>query len=598
MKQSPNILKSNQLIIQSFLIMLVIKKLSKTQDVSFPSFIESNSVSIDLKLDFNIDGIYIKKINNFLDNLNKDELIFNFKSLNNEQAKNEILNSNFTLKKSILNNLETNNKYIQVSVNDISTQKFLFTDIVINENMQLIEGDFKIESVMQIEQFSSVYWNQDSNNPTVQRIKLLVEENNEKLMNSLLVKDNLKERDHKKLNQHLFYYAISDSVGQGLPLIQNKGFIIRDLIQKLLWQLHKDKGYQQVWTPHIANKKLYETSGHSEHYLNDMFKVIGGTSGDEFYLKPMNCPHHMQLYISNNYTFKDLPVRYFEHATVYRDEKTGQLGGLTRVRSITQDDGHVFCRQNQIEAEVDIIIENIVQFMKIFNLKPSWVSLSTRDESDNWLGEKPLWSIAENSLNNSALKNNIEVRKTPGEAAFYGPKLDFQFTDVMNREWQLSTIQLDFNLPKRFNLEFSDENNKSELPVVIHRAISGSAERFLGLLMEQYEGRFPLWLSPIQTRIISVKSESINYCKEIEMILNNTILKFPLKYNEIRYDNDYRDENLSTKVKDAEISKIPVLIILGPNDEKESQVSIRYGDQKFIVKKQDLSEWFLNIDTK
>lgn len=466
---------------------------------------------------------------------------------------------------------------------DIKTGEMVFEDLCKGPH---VESFKELRSVgFKLDKMSSVYWRADATRESMQRVYSLVMETKEELMSYIMAREEAKKRDHRVLNITQKYFTISELVGSGLPLFQPKGFIIRKLIQDYLWQIHNDKGYQQVWTPHIAKKDLYDTSGHSQHYLDDMFSVYGGTSKENFFLKPMNCPHHMQLFTDNQFSYKDMPVRYFEHATVYRDEKTGQLSGLTRVRNITQDDGHLFCRANQLEQEIDIVVSVIKEFMATFDMKPDWVSLSVRDKSDSWMGAEENWIVAESSLEKAALKHDLKVKRIEGEAAFYGPKLDFQYTDVINRQWQLSTIQIDFNLPQRFDLSFINENGEKERPIVIHRAISGSAERFMGILIEHFAGRFPFWISPVQVKILAINDTVIEYCKEVEKIISTCLLMKPLKYNEVRFETDYRQESLNKKIKEAEINKIPVIIIVGPKDLEANQVSIRTqkGEEKVAL---------------
>ena len=312
-------------------------------------------------------------------------------------------------------------------------------------------------------------------------------------------------------------FTISDLVGSGLVLWQPNGALLRDLLKRYLWQLHQDKGYVQVETPHLAKIDLYKTSGHYEHYKEN-FQVKG--KDEDFMVKPMNCPHHMQIFDDNQFSYRDLPIRYFEPAIVYRDEKSGQLSGLSRVRSITQDDGHLFVREDQIEDEVQVIASIIKEFWKNFDMLDGfWVSLSVRGEDKSeFLGSDEVWTKAETALENAAKVAELPYKRIEGEAAFYGPKLDFMFRDVMDREWQLATIQCDFNLPERFNLSYIDENGDKQRPVVIHRAISGSLERFIGLLIENTAGRFPFWIAPEQVRILTVNDsdEVMTYVSKVQ----------------------------------------------------------------------------------
>ena len=449
-----------------------------------------------------------------------------------------------------------------------------------------------------LDSISASYFRGDQNRESMQRVYGILFNSKKELKEFLHNREEAKKRDHRVLNENQKYYTISNLVGSGLSLFQPNGNIIRKNIQTYLWQLHKNKGYKEVWTPHMGKELLYQTSGHAKHYLDDMFSVYGGTSKENFYLKPMSCPHHMQLFADNQFSYRDMPVRYFEHATVYRDEKTGQLSGITRVRNITQDDGHLFVRLNQLEDEVNTIVEIIKEFMSTFDMKPKWVSLSVRDSSNSWLGTDKMWEIAEKALEKATLKNNIPYKIIKGEAAFYGPKLDFMFTDVLGRQQQLSTIQIDFNLPERFNLSFVNENGEDEKPVVIHRAIAGSVERFMGVLIEHFAGRFPYWLAPIQVNVLSVNDsdEVIKYIDSIKQTLDTVVLSSPLKYNELRYNLDLSSESLGKKIRNSELQKIPVTIIVGPKDIEAQQVSIRTNTGESKVALSELQEFLESFE--
>lgn len=466
---------------------------------------------------------------------------------------------------------------------DEDTGEDLFVDLCkgphIYSGIELEDLGFKLDK------FSGSYWRGDqARGIQMQRIYGLVFENQSGVDKFIADREEAKKRDHRVLNEILKYYTISELVGAGLPLFQPNGMIIRQNIQDLLWQLHKGKGYKRVWTPHIAKEDLYEKSGHAAKFGDELFRVQG--KSDSFFMKPMNCPHHMQLFADNQFSYRDMPVRYFEHATVYRDEKPGQLSGFTRVRSITQDDGHLFCRIDQIKEEVTTIIEIIRKLYEIVGMESSWVSLSVRDPNNlsQYLGSDEAWVLAEKSLEEGAKANNLNYKIVEGEAAFYGPKLDFMFKDSIGREWQLATIQCDFNLPERFDLSFTNEGGEKERPVVIHRAIGGSSERFLGVLIDHYGGRFPFWLAPEQIRILTINNqeEVVNYVDRVKNILKDLVLMKPLKYNEVRYEIDNRSESLGKKIREAETQKIPVIIIIGPKDIAIDVVSVRTqeGEQK------------------
>lgn len=416
---------------------------------------------------------------------------------------------------------------------------------------------------------AGAYWRGDEKNPMLTRISGIAFETKEELDVHLIMIEEAKKRDHKKLGRELGLFTISALVGSGLPLMQPKGMIIRQEIETFLWDLHRDKGYSKVWTPHIAKEDLYVTSGHAAKFGDELFRVQG--KEERFFLKPMNCPHHMQIYADNQFSYRNLPVRYFEPATVYRDEKSGQLGGLTRVRAITQDDGHLFCRVTQIEQEVSVIVGIIKEFYSVFGMMDGyWVSLSVRGEDrSKYLGEDEAWNAAEKALEDAARSNGLNYRRIEGEAAFYGPKLDFIFKDAIGREWQLATIQCDFNLPERFDLSFVNEEGDHERPVVIHRAISGSLERFMGVMIEHFAGSFPLWLAPVQARVLPIGESEHGYAREVAAKLSTT---------GIRADLDDSNESLGKKIRNAKLEKVPYLLVIGKNEAENGTITLESRD--------------------
>ena len=413
---------------------------------------------------------------------------------------------------------------------------------------------------------ASVYWKNNSNNEQLTRIYAVAFAQPTELEEYLQKREEAEARSHIKLGKELGLFVISELVGPGLPLLAPKGMILRTEIVQYLWQLHKDKGYQQVWTPHIAKEALYKTSGHWEKFGDELFKVKG--KSDDFILKPMNCPHHMQIFANFSYSYRDMPVRFFEPATVYRDEKSGQLHGLSRVRSITQDDGHLFCRMMQIQNEVSTIVKVIHEFYHTLNMdKDYWVSLSIRGaDKSKYLGTDEGWKRAEEALESAAKELCLPYQRREGEAAFYGPKLDFLFKDSLGREWQLATIQCDFNLPERFNLSFMNELGEKERPVVVHRAISGSLERFLSILIEHFAGKFPLWLSPVQVKIVTVTDRSQKFAEEILQ---------KLKEQNIRAELDDRTESIGKKIREATLEKVNYIITLGDKEMESKKLSVR-----------------------
>ena len=429
-------------------------------------------------------------------------------------------------------------------------------------NKELDTDAFKLDKV------AGAYWRGDEKNPMLTRVYGLAFDTAAELDAYLIQLEEAKKRDHRKLGVEMKLFTISPLVGSGLPLLQPKGAIIRREIEEYLWNLHKDKGYDRVWTPHIAKETLYETSGHASKFGDELFRVSG--KEEKFILKPMNCPHHMQIFADNQFSYRDMPVRYFEPATVYRDEKTGQLAGLTRVRSITQDDGHLFCRVSQITDEVSTIVGIIREFYKTMNLLDDyWVRLSVRGEGGQYIGEDDVWEKAEAALEDAAKENALPYKRVEGEAAFYGPKLDFMFKDAIGREWQLATIQCDFNLPERFELSFINEQGAKERPVVIHRAISGSLERFMGVLIEHFGGNFPLWIAPEQVKIIPVNDVHVPYAEEVLQGLKAAGLRVTL-------DSD--NESMGKKIRAAKTDRLPYFIVLGDQEVADKTVTLEKRD--------------------
>ncbi len=414
---------------------------------------------------------------------------------------------------------------------------------------------------------AGAYWRGDETKPMLTRIYGLAFENKKELDAYIVQQEEAKKRDHRIIGAQLKLFTVSPLIGPGLPLMQPNGMIIRKEIEDYLWSLHSKKGYSRVWTPHIAKEALYETSGHAAKFGDELFRVQG--KEDKFIMKPMNCPHHMQIFADNQFSYRDMPVRYFEPATVYRDEKSGQLGGLLRVRAITQDDGHLFCAQSQIKEEVSTIVGIIKEFYTTMNMLDGyWVSLSVRgDDRSKYLGEDDAWNLAETSLEEAAKANKLNYKKVEGEAAFYGPKLDFMFKDAIGREWQLATIQCDFNLPERFDLNFINAEGKKERPVVIHRAIAGSLERFMGVMIEHFAGNFPLWLSPNQITILPITDKHNEYAETIFNELQNS---------DIRVTLDNSREGLGKKIRNTREMKTPYWAVIGDAEVTNGTITLEH----------------------
>lgn len=450
------------------------------------------------------------------------------------------------------------------------------------ENTKEISADsFKLSHV------AGAYWRGDETKPMLTRIYGLAFETKAELDAYITQQEEAKKRDHRIIGTQLKLFTVSPLIGAGLPLMQPNGMIIRKEIEDYLWTLHSKKGYSRVWTPHIAKEALYETSGHAAKFGDELFRVQG--KEDKFIMKPMNCPHHMQIFADNQFSYRDMPVRYFEPATVYRDEKSGQLGGLLRVRAITQDDGHLFCRIEQIEEEVSTIVSIIREFYTTMGMMEGyWVSLSVRgDDRSKYLGEDAAWNTAENSLEKAAKANNLNYKRVEGEAAFYGPKLDFMFKDAIGREWQLATIQCDFNLPERFDLSFINPEGKKERPVVIHRAISGSLERFMGVMIEHYAGNFPLWLSPNQITILPISDAHHEYAKTIHSSLEDVNIR-------VKLDNSR--EGLGKKIRNTREMKTPYWAVIGDAEVTNGTITLEHrtagkiGEMKISELVEKLSE--------
>ena len=423
---------------------------------------------------------------------------------------------------------------------------------------------------------ASAYWKNNQTNKQLTRIYCIAFSSEKEMESYLKKQEEAHNRSHLKIGKEQGLFVVSDLVGPGLPLLAPKGALIRSEIIKFLWQLHNDKGYQQVVIPHIAKDLLYKKSGHWEKFGDELFHVKG--RHENFVLKPMNCPHHIQIYTAFSYSYRDLPVRFFEPSTVYRDEKPGQLTGLSRVRSITQDDGHIFCRISQIAQEVKTITGIILSFYKTLGMdKDYWVSLSVRgDDHSLYLGSEDVWKIAESSLEKVAKENKLPFKKIKGEAAFYGPKLDFIFKDALGREWQLATVQLDFNLPERFELSYMNEQGKKERPVMIHRAISGSLERFMSVIIEHFAGKFPAWLSPVQVKILTISDKHLDFSLDV-------VAK--MRKKGIRVELDDRVETMGKKVREAQMEHVNYILAIGDKEVEKNTVAVRtrVGETTFDV---------------
>lgn len=416
---------------------------------------------------------------------------------------------------------------------------------------------------------AGAYWRGDEKNKMLTRVYAITYTKQKDLTDYLALLEEAKKRDHRKLGKELELFAFSENVGMGLPLWLPKGAALRERLVQFLTKAQLKSGYLQVATPHIGNKKLYITSGHYEKYGADSFQPIRTPhEGEEFFLKPMNCPHHCEIYKASPKSYKDLPVRYAEFGTVYRYEQAGELHGLTRVRGFTQDDAHLFCRPDQVKEEFCKVIDLVLYVFKALNFTDYTAQISLRDPENKtkYIGSDENWHLAEQAIIESAAEKGLKTVVELGEAAFYGPKLDFMVKDAIGRKWQLGTIQVDYNLPERFELEYTGSDNQKHRPVMIHRAPFGSLERFIAVLIEHCAGKFPLWLSPEQVTVLPISEKYNNYAKNVLELLKNY---------DIRGLVDERNEKIGKKIRDTELQKVPYMLIVGEKEEAENKVAVR-----------------------
>lgn len=450
-------------------------------------------------------------------------------------------------------------------------------------------GAFKLMRI------SGAYWKGDEKREQMSRIYGAAFETQEELDAYLARLEEAKKRDHRKLGKELDLFCFSDLVGQGLPLFSPRGTVLRDKLADYSLSLRGREGFEKVWTPHITKTDLYKASGHYAKFGDELFMVHSQVNGEQFALKPMNCPHHAQIFASRPRTYRDMPVRYMEATTDYRDEKTGELGGLSRVRCLTQDDSHVFCRNEQIKGEVERLVGIVRELYSLVGMSKLRARLSYRNDEDKYLGDKELWKMAQEQIKQAAIDNNLEYFEAEGEAAFYGPKIDFMAEDAMGREHQLATIQLDFVQPERFGLTYVNEKGEKERPVMIHHATLGSIERFMSVFIEHTAGWFPFWCAPEQIRILTINDAVEGYVAKIEAILKDITLEAPLRHNDIRYRVDRRNESLGKKIREATKMKIPCILIVGPKDVEAETVSVRLHESEDTVKLADLAEYIKNL---
>ncbi|MBR1874973.1 threonine--tRNA ligase [Candidatus Saccharibacteria bacterium] len=444
-------------------------------------------------------------------------------------------------------------------------------------------GEFKLTKV------AGAYWRGDEKREMLTRIYGVAFSNKEELDEYLKKQEEAKARDHRKLGQQLDLYCSSPLVGSGLPLFTPRGTILRDMLNRFAQSYREDRGYQKVCIPHIALVDLYKTSGHYEKFP-ELLRFVSSESGDELALKPVNCPHHAQIFASRPRSYKELPVKYLETTMVYRDERKGELGGLSRVRAITQDDSHVFCTDEQVGDIFGELIESAKDLYSRVDMKLK-LRLSFRDDGDGYIGTKEMWNTAETAIKKMADKYKMDYFIGEGEAAMYGPKMDFMAVDALGREWQLATVQLDYAQPERFGLEYIAEDGSKKRPVMVHCALIGSIERFMSVFIEHTAGWFPFWCAPEQVRILTVNDQVDSYVKKITDILSGITLDEPIKRNDLRFEVDNSSDSLGKKIRRATELKIPAVLVVGPKDMENEEVSVRLRDKEEKIKLKDLKAY-------
>jgi threonyl-tRNA synthetase len=445
-----------------------------------------------------------------------------------------------------------------------------FTDLCRGGHSEHPNKDIKADSFT-LDRIAGAYWRGDEKKPMLTRIYGLAFDTKDELEAYKVQQEEAKKRDHRKLGKELDLFTFSNLVGSGMPLFTPRGTIVRSQIVGYSRELNNELGFGEVHTPNINKGELFKISGHYDQYKEDMLSVSSQYVDEEMFMKPMNCPQHTQIYASQPRSYRDLPIRYSDFAVLYRDERPGELSGLTRLRAFSQDDGHIFCREDQIEEEISNVLAAIQKALATYRIN-SWMRLSLRDphNKEKYLGEDATWEKSQEIMRKLLVQKGITHKEAEGEAAFYGPKIDIMAVDALGREWQISTIQLDFIQPSRFELEYAAEDGSKKTPVMIHRALIGSPDRFLGILIEHYAGAFPAWLAPEQVRILPVSDKQAGYGAEVLAAL---------KAAGIRSSLDDSSESLGKKIRNAKVEKIPYLLVVGDKEIEDQTVSVESRDK-------------------
>jgi threonyl-tRNA synthetase len=505
----------------------------------------------------------IKGNADFVKSLSSVDKAIEWAEVNNQPYKQELLNDLKRAGTTVAKDLDASELGLPSDSSKLKEVSFYtndtFTDLCrgphVNKTGEV--GAFKLMRV------AGAYWRGKEDNPQMQRLYGVAFSTKQELDDYLKMLEEAKKRDHRKLGKDLDLFVFSDLVGSGLPMFTPRGTVLREELAKYSNELRESYGFEKVWTPHITKKDLYEKSGHWAKFGGQLFLVTSQETSDEMVMKPMNCPHHTRIYESKARSYRDLPVRYLETTTDYRDEKTGELGGLNRVRSLTQDDSHVFCRNDQIEGEINNLLAAANDLYKTVGMKLR-VRLSYRDDSDGYLGSLELWNDAQKQLKNAVIDNGLDFFEVEGEAAFYGPKIDFMATDAIGREHQVATVQLDFVQPQRFELVYTNEDGQLSTPVMIHCALLGSIERFLSVYIEHTAGKFPVWLAPEQVRFITVnQTDKISSYGNKQLELAKSL--------GLRAALDNANESVGKKIRNAEKMKIPYVIVIGEQEAESGE---------------------------
>ena len=510
----------------------------------------------------------LKRIEKKMRGIIQRKLEMTKREVSREEALNWAIEEGQDFKKELIEELPEDEKITFYDLGD------LFSDLCKGPHVKNTSecGPFKLIRV------AGAYWKGDEKREMLTRIYGVAFETEAELEAYLKRQEEAKNRDHRKLGKELDLFCNSPLVGSGLPLFTPRGTILRDLLNRFAQSYREDRGYQKVCIPHIALVDLYKTSGHYAKFP-ELLKFTSSESGDELALKPVNCPHHAQIFASQPRSYKELPVKYLETTMVYRDERKGELGGLSRVRAITQDDSHVFCTEDQIGDILGELIESAKDLYAKVGMKLR-LRLSFRDDGDGYIGTPEMWKKAEDSIKKMADKYEMDYFIGIGEAAMYGPKMDFMAVDALDREWQLATVQLDYAQPERFGLEYIAEDGSKKRPVMVHCALIGSIERFMSVFIEHTAGWFPFWCAPEQIRILTVNDQVLDYVADIKKELEKVVLDDPISNNPLRYSVDNSSESLGKKIKRATEMKIPCIMIVGPKDAESKEVSVRIHDEK------------------